>query len=111
MAVIDLGSEKWLEYIQVNFLENQRSWIFLPTEVEYLISTDGINYKSIVKTKFETTKENDNVRIEENGYAFKGKNGRYIKIIAKKLGKLPEWHIGAKDDGRSWIFVDEIQIK
>jgi len=35
---------------------------------------------------------------------------RFIKIIAKKLGKLPAWHLGYKDDGRSWLFVDEIQI-
>jgi predicted alpha-1,2-mannosidase len=111
IAVVDLGSEKLIEYIQVNFLEDQRSWIFLPTEVEYLISSDGINYKTIVNTKLKSTKENKNVKIEENGYAFKGKKGRYIKIIAKKLGKLPKWHLGYKHDGKSWFFVDEIQIK
>lgn len=39
------------------------------------------------------------------------KNYRYVKIIAKKLGKLPKWHLGYEHDGRSWIFVDEITIK
>ena len=37
------------------------------------------------------------------------KKYRYIKIIAKKLGKLPEWHLGA--GGKSWIFIDEIEVK
>ena len=34
-----------------------------------------------------------------------------LKIKAKKLGELPEWHLGYKHDGRSWIFVDEISIR
>ena len=36
---------------------------------------------------------------------------RYVKIIAKKLGELPTWHLGYKHEGRSWLFVDEIQIQ
>jgi len=36
---------------------------------------------------------------------------RFVKIIAKKLGGLPEWHIGHPMDGKSWIFIDEISIK
>ena len=43
-------------------------------------------------------------------YDFKPQDLRYIKIIAKKLGTLPNWHLGYKHDGRSWIFVDEITI-
>ena len=35
---------------------------------------------------------------------------RFIKVIAKKIGKLPEWHLGAQHKGKSWLFVDEIQI-
>ena len=38
-------------------------------------------------------------------------NYRYIKVVAKKLGVLPEWHIGHEHDGRSWLFVDEITVK
>ena len=35
---------------------------------------------------------------------------RYVKIIAKKLGVLPEWHLGYEHEGRSWMFIDEIII-
>ncbi|WGH76320.1 GH92 family glycosyl hydrolase [Tenacibaculum tangerinum] len=111
VAVVDLGKEKWLEYIQVNFLEDQRSWIFLPTEIEYLISSDGKTYTTLTKTKLHTTEPRENVSIEKVGYAFKGKTARYVKVIAKKLGNLPEWHLGYKHDGKSWLFVDEIQIR
>jgi predicted alpha-1,2-mannosidase len=111
VAVVDLGKEKSIESIQVNFLEDQRSWIFLPTEIEYLISSDGRNFKSISKVKVNATVVNEQVKIKEHRAVLNGKNTRYIKIIAKKLGMLPKWHLGYEHNGRSWLFVDEIQIK
>jgi hypothetical protein len=111
VAVVDLGKEKSIESIQVNFLEDQRSWIFLPTEIEYLISSDGRNFKSISKVKVNATEVNEQVKIKEDRAVLNGKYTRYIKIIAKKLGMLPKWHLGYKHNGRSWLFVDEIQIK
>jgi hypothetical protein len=111
IAIVDLGSEKQINEIEVNFLKDQRSWIFLPTEVEYLISSDGKKFQSISKKKMGKVVETENVEIGKVNATFKGKKARYIKVIAKKLGILPKWHLGYKHDGRSWIFVDEIQIK
>ena len=111
VAVVDLGKEKSVESVQVNFLEDQRSWIFLPTEVEYLISANGKSFKSISKVKVNATLANEQVKIKEHQVVLNEENVRYIKIIAKKLGQLPEWHLGSKHNGRSWLFLDEIQIK
>ena len=111
VAVVDLGKEKSVESVQVNFLEDQRSWIFLPTEVEYLISANGKSFKSISKVKVNATLANEQVKIKEHQVVLNKENVRYIKIIAKKLGQLPEWHLGSKHEGRSWLFLDEIQIK
>jgi len=111
VAVVDLGKEKSVESVQVNFLEDQRSWIFLPTEVEYLISANGKSFKSISKVKVNATLANEQVKIKEHQVVLNEENVRYIKIIAKKLGQLPEWHLGSKHEGRSWLFLDEIQIK
>jgi hypothetical protein len=111
VAVVDLGKEKSIESVQVNFLENQKSWIFLPTEVEYLISSNGKSFKSISKVKVNATAANEQLKIKEHRVVLKEINIRYIKIIAKKLGTLPKWHLGSKNDGGSWLFVDEIQIK
>ena len=35
---------------------------------------------------------------------------QYVKLNAKKVGPVPEWHMGHQYDGKTWIFVDEIQI-
>jgi hypothetical protein len=40
-----------------------------------------------------------------------GYSARYVKIVAKNLGDLPEWHLGYPYNGKAWIFVDEIEIK
>ena len=111
VAIVDLGKVKSISEISLNCLEDQRSWIFLPTEIDFLVSKNGIDFKSISKRKFLKTKPNDNVNLETSSITFKSKKVRYVKVIAKKLGQLPKWHLGYKHDGRSWLFVDEIQIK
>ena len=111
VAIVDLGKEKLIESISVNFLQDQRSWIFYPTKVDYLGSNDGKKFEQISSIKIDSAIPFEGSKIKELGYHLKGSNYRYIKIIAKKLGKLPEWHLGYEHDGRSWLFVDEISIK
>ena len=111
IATVDLGSLKTINQISVNFLQDQKSWIFLPTHVEFLISTDGKNFKPVHSKTFNEPKPEEGSKIETLHSKLRGKNVRYIKIIAKKLGKLPEWHLGYEHNGRSWLFVDEITIK
>ncbi|MFY0603304.1 MAG: GH92 family glycosyl hydrolase [Flavobacteriaceae bacterium] len=111
IAIVDLGSQKKIEEVNVNFLQDQRSWIFYPTQVEYLISKDGKKFKSIGIQKIDATKPSENVAIKTITFNQSQNQYRYVKIIAKKLGTLPTWHLGYKHDGRSWLFVDEIQIK
>jgi predicted alpha-1,2-mannosidase len=111
IATVDLGSEKSINEITVNFLQDQKSWIFLPTEVQFFYSTDGKNFTSIKRQLVKEPRPTESPNVEKFGAFFKSKKARYVKIVAKKLGVLPEWHIGYKHDGRSWLFVDEIEIK
>lgn len=111
VAVVDLGSVKPINSITSNYLRDQGAWIFHPTEVEYLVSKDGVTFKSVGKKTFETKTKNDTIAIETVEMKIPKSNYRYVKVIAKKLGELPEWHLGYPMDGRSWIFVDEISVK
>ncbi|MFY9242121.1 MAG: GH92 family glycosyl hydrolase [Polaribacter sp.] len=113
IVIVDLGKEDNKEgRLEINFLEDQRSWIFLPSEVEISVSSDGKKYRSLGSFNVENKRKNETVKIQEFIFKYPPTfKVRYIKIIAKKLGKLPEWHLGYKHDGRSWLFVDEIQIK
>ncbi len=111
IATLDLGKEKPIQSIQVNFLKDQRSWIFLPTDVECLVSNDNRIFKSIGNYQLETPKPLEEVSIKNIEFKQSISNYRYVKIIAKTLGELPKWHIGYEHNGRSWLFVDEIIVK
>ena len=115
-VVIDLGKPRKINEVTVGFLEDQRSWIFYPKRISSFVSNDGVNFQAypngskILKPVIKSDKvEIKNIKLDGLN-SLRGEY-RYIKIIAKKLGKLPEWHLGYKHDGRSWLFVDEIQIK
>lgn len=112
IATIDLGKIAAFKKFNVNFLEDQRSWIFLPNSVECLYSVNGKDFKTIDKIKIENTIPSENSKIETISFDIPSHYKiQFIKIIAKTLGELPEWHLGHSHDGRSWIFVDEITIK
>ncbi|WP_422106141.1 GH92 family glycosyl hydrolase [Winogradskyella sp.] len=112
IAIVDLGKVKPIDKISVSFLQDQRSWIFYPTEVECYVSDNPRNFhKSLPNYTIDTTIPSEDSEIKTLDFSINGYSARYVKIVAKKLGKLPEWHLGYKHDGRSWIFVDEITIK
>ena len=111
IATVDLGKDTWVESIGINFLQDQRAWIFLPKKVIFSVSTDGKTFKSIAHFDSETVELSDLTEIKSYDYHLKGQTIRYVKITAKNLGALPEWHLGYGDDGKCWIFADEITIK
>ena len=112
IAVVDLGRKKEIDTVHVNFLQDQRSWIFYPTEVQCFGSQDGIHFTEIgSQIKINSTLPSEESEIKKVSFNQASTSYRYIKIIAKTLGELPEWHLGYAHDGRSWLFVDEISIK
>ena len=111
ISTVDLGSTKLIQNVDINVLQDQGAWIFYPTEVECLVSTDGKQFKSIETIKIDAAFRNENVLIKNISFKTPSESCRYVKIIAKKMGELPTWHLGYPHDGRSWIFADEITIK
>jgi len=112
VAIIDLGSEKSIENISVNFLQDQRSWIFYPTEVQCFVSNNPTNFsKSLPTQNIAAEIPSEETELKTIQFNLKGNSARYVKIVAKNLGDLPTWHLGAPFKGKAWIFVDEIEIK
>lgn len=109
IAIVDIGKEQVIYNIRVSFLRDQRSWIFLPKEIQMYTSVDGVSFKNEFDWKLKDPVDTDEVKIQTINVSKLGR-ARYVKLVAKKLGVLPEWHLGYKSDGRSWIFIDEIKI-
>ncbi|QBZ96979.1 hypothetical protein GS03_00464 [Flavobacterium sangjuense] len=107
-AVIDLQKEIPINYIASLFLQDSRSWILMPTKVEYYISKDNSNF-TLVGTITNDIDANEGENIIKNFPFVKGMTAQYVKVKAYNYGKLPEWHQGAGGD--AFIFIDEIIIK
>ncbi|NBL64946.1 alpha-mannosidase [Flavobacterium sp. NST-5] len=111
-AIVDLQSEKKVSNFSATFLQDQRSWIMMPTKVEYYSSSDNVNFTLITTVANDVDPKKDENTIKDfNFTSSKPINARYIKVKAYNLGKLPEWHLGFPFDGDAFIFIDEITIK
>ncbi|WP_293891513.1 GH92 family glycosyl hydrolase [Flavobacterium sp.] len=107
-AVIDLQKELPIHSIAATFLQDSRSWILMPTKVEYYVSTDNTTFTlaGTISNDIDAKETENKIKSFNLNKEMKGK---YIKIKAYNLGKLPEWHQGFGGD--AFIFIDEITIK
>ncbi len=109
VAVVDLGNQQLVKKLEIGFLQDQNSWIFMPLYVEFQISLDGINYESLGKI-YNTVSDKENGGFI-NIFARKLDNQivRYVKVIGLNRGDCPDWHVGKGEP--AWIFADEIEIE
>lgn len=111
IAIIDLGSIQAFETVELSFLQDQRSWIFFPTEVTCYVAPENFFSKNIPVQVIAAEVPSSEIEIKTIRFNTKGQSSRYIKIVAKNLGDLPNWHLGSPYKGKAWIFIDEIIIK
>jgi len=108
IATVDLSEKQEVNRVAGSFLQDQKSWIFMPEQVEFFISNDGKNFKSIGVMKNTISQETEEPVMHEFSIN-KPFTARYIKMVAKKIEACPDWHVGAGEPG--WIFCDEIVIE
>jgi predicted alpha-1,2-mannosidase len=108
-AIIDLREKKNVHLIKASFLQDTRSWIIFPPQVNYFSSEDGIEFTEI--GNINNTVSDANYLIQRQAFTAKvsAEPFRFIKIVARNYGKLPPWHQGANGD--AFIFIDEIVIE
>ena len=108
IATVDLGQTKKINRLAGSFLQEIYSWIWMPTEVEYFVSNDGKNFRSVGKVKNDVPQDEDGAFIQEMEVRPRT-NARYVKMVAKTIGTCPEGHVGAGQ--KAWIFCDELVIE
>lgn len=106
--VIDLGKIRPVQQIHTTFLRDIGSWIFAPQSVSFEASADGNTFRNLKQEDLPAARNEDQAAILK--FAFEGKiKARYIRVTGKNIGTCPDWHAGA--GGKSWLFVDEVEIK
>lgn len=109
-CIVDMKQDKEIGSWTLNCLQDSRSWILLPASVDFYISSDNKNFTLAGTSKSDVKPDDATVRVFKFGMALDQKvKGRYVRIVAKNFGRLPDWHVGKGGD--AYIFVDELEIK
>lgn len=93
-ATIDLGEPRRLKSAGARFLQDARAGIWLPTEVEVLVSDDGTAFRSAGKLSRKSDqrpKAIELLSVEMNDI-----RARYVRVKAAAAGQ--------------WQFVDEVEV-
>lgn len=107
-VVADLGESKPIKEFGIYVLQLPASWIFLPQSVEFLVSDDNKNFRTIV-TIYPA--DIDDIRLD--GPVMLARNienvkAQYIKVKAVNQGICPAGHPG--EGQKCWLMVSEIEI-
>jgi hexosaminidase len=108
-AVVDLGGLKKVRRVSVRFPQNINAWIFLPAAVEFAVSGDGQAFETVAQVSNDVSPRLADILIKEFASAFEGRKTRFVRVLARSIGPVPEWHFGA--GGKGWLFVDEIVVE
>lgn len=108
-AVIDLGEKKLIGVVSLGTLQDNNSWIFFPTEVEFALSDNGHDFHRPFVVKNDVPSQMAGAILKEFSRSFEGSVARFVRIRAKNIGTCPPWHKGA--GGKAWLFADEISIE
>jgi hexosaminidase len=107
-ATIDFGKDVEISTIKLHTLNQNRSWIYLPTEIEvsfmpYIDTTVITRHPPIVSLTQKVTDKNNLQVIKLT----EPKMCRYLRVYAKNFGTIPAGQPG--EGKQAWLFVDEIE--
>jgi putative alpha-1,2-mannosidase len=108
VAIIDMEKVRPVQQVSLGTLQDTGAWIVFPQYVQYWVSDDGSNYKLAATVNTKVDIKDMKVQTQEFTAPLNLKT-RYIKIIAKQYGPLPEWH--ESKGSPSYIFADEIEVQ
>ena len=102
-AKIDLGKQIKITRVSVHPMDQKRARFYQPSFVEAFSSLDGINYVSLGKvSSFQPQQDNTG----SMSLSFTETNIRFLKVLAKNPGIIPDGQPGAGNPAR--MLIDEI---
>ena len=106
-AVVDLKSVRHVDSVTSGFCQDARSWIWMPSEVVYSVSEDGVDYREVASIKTPVDSRDMTVQVWDCKASIDA-DVRYVKVFARNFGTIPDWHPGAGYP--AFIFIDEIDV-
>ena len=107
-AVVDLRASRKLSRLAAGFCQDARSWIWMPRNVSFSVSPDGVNYEKVATVATPVGERDMAVQRWECSVPV-DLEARYVKVNAENLGPIPDWHPAAGYP--AYIFIDEITVE
>lgn len=101
---VDFEKAKAISSVGLSFLEDHKSWIFLPEGIQVLIGEKVVGELALPDSGAERPVD---FRFVTIGFPTETTEKIVIKIL--NLKGIPEWHPGKKLP--SWLFVDEVFLE
>lgn len=106
---IDLGGKTEVNQITMRFLQNSTDWILSPQEIQVYISPDGKTWTLSRTEHFDPDFRQKGNVVHTDAVRGLKLQTRYLRVVAKNAGKLPDWAPGKGYD--SYLFCDEIVVE
>jgi predicted alpha-1,2-mannosidase len=109
VATVDLKNSTKIQRVGANFIQDIRSWIWLPKNLRVKVSKDGVKWKEVAYITHTVPNDDYDVTVLELVKKIKPTKTRYVRFEAEYFGKIPAWHLG--HGGEAFIFIDELIIE
>lgn len=107
-VIVDLHEPKMIKRISSGYIQDIRSWIFMPKAVKYYTSQNGKDFIYAGQALNTVPDDQYGAITKEFTVNLKGHKARYVKVVAEYYGIMPDWHLGA--GSHAWLFMDEVVI-
>jgi predicted alpha-1,2-mannosidase len=108
-ATVDFGELRPLSRVGASFLQDVRSWIWMPAEVVLSVSDDGASFREVARLSSLIPDDEYGVILRDVVADLAGIEARYLRVVARNFGSIPDWHPG--HGGGAFIFIDEILVE
>jgi uncharacterized membrane protein len=106
-AVFELDAAAAVKTFTLSYYDNYGSYIFPPASIELWAGNDRAHLKLLHRVAPRQPQEKDPSGIVKGiEFAVPPGSGRYYKLIAQPVARVPKW-ISKKPD-KGWLFVDEV---
>ena len=108
-AVLDLGSVQTLRGAGAGFLQDVRSWIWMPSTLTIDVSTDGETYRRVAELTNTVRADDYESQMQDWVAEFDAVDARWVRVHAESPGPIPQWHPGHGE--HRIVFVDELILE
>ncbi len=105
--VLDLGAERAIREISVDFLRQLGAWILMPEQVRFSLSADGESFTEVASVDLPEDRGNKVEFIPVQASCHE--QARYVRVDIVGTKTCPEWHYGVGNP--CWFFIDEIVVR